>query len=101
MALTQFQGGSKEFTMMQSQWAGQLNPLLAEPLLNGQHIKNVALAVGETAIAHGLGRAIQGWILTRVRAAANIYEPSTVVNRPDLEFILATTATVTVDLYVY
>ncbi len=80
-----------------------LDPLAALPIAQGQQLTGVALAGGVTTnVAHGLGRPISGWFVTRQVGAGLVNEPSGVVNRsPELLLWLAASAPVVVDLWVY
>lgn len=81
----------------QQQWSSQLNPILANPLLNGRLIRT-ALINGATIISHGLSRVQIGWILTDQDAEANIYR-SDLLN--DKFLVLTSDAAVTVGLWVF
>lgn len=87
--------------MLQTTWAQQLNPLLSNPLSNGQLLKSVTLASGTNVINHKLGRKLQGWVLTRVRAAVQLHDTQDSNPRPELTLQLVSSGAVTVDLYVF
>lgn len=95
------QSDSDELTSMQTRWASQLNPLLANPLTAGRLIRNVELSTGANTINHGLGRKLQGWVLTRLRAAAQIYDMQDSSIIPNLTLTLVSDANVAVDLWVF
>lgn len=101
MALPIYQSDSTEMGMLQTNWAQQLNPLIANPMLQGQLIRNVALINGTTEVNHRLGRKLQGWVLTRQRAAAGIYDDQDTNSMPQLTLTLISDAAVVVDLYVF
>jgi hypothetical protein len=46
---------------MQSIWKAQLDPLLANPIMQGNQLKNISLINGVTVINHLLSRMQQGW----------------------------------------
>ena len=96
--LPDFQGGPREFQMMQSAWRGVLNPFLRQAQLNGTLLADVALGVGNTVVSHKLGRTPQGWIVTDINGAAQIYR-SAAFN--PLTLTLNSDASVTVSLYIY
>jgi hypothetical protein len=50
-----------------------LASLLSVPLLS-QVTVSVSLSTSPTAVAHGLGRPVQGWLVVRKNAAADVYE---------------------------
>jgi hypothetical protein len=101
MSLPIFLSASREMSQMQSSWAALLNPVLSNPLFNGVHLPNVELSTGANTINHKLGRRLQGWIITRKRAGADIYDTQQSNARPNLTLDLVSSANVTVDLYVY
>jgi hypothetical protein len=98
MSLPIFQSATRELQMLQTQWASQLNPVLANPLTDPLIIKNVSLASGANVINHKLQRMQQGWILSDITASATIYR-----SQPfnDLTLTLTSSAPCTVSLVVY
>lgn len=86
------------FIQMQTAWKSQLDPVLANPLVDGILLKNVALDNGETQINHLLGRKPLGWFLVDQNAAASIYraQPMTI-----LTLTLFSDSAVTVSLWVF
>ena len=83
----------------QSKWAAALNPLLANVLVQGGQISNVALVANTPqSINHLLGKTQTGWILTDQNAAAEVYR-----TQPfnDLTLTLEASATCTISLWVY
>lgn len=83
---------------MQSAWAGILNSLLRQPFLNGLTLTQVELGIGNTVISHRLGRQPQGWVLTDIDGAAQIYSSAAFT---PLTITLNSDAAVTVGLYIY
>lgn len=96
--LPQFQGGDTPFQLMQSAWTSVLNPFLRRPVLNGVLLQGVELAVGDTVISHKLGRAPQGWIISDIDGAAQIYRDAPF---NPLTLTLNSDAVVSVNLYIY
>jgi len=101
MALPIFKSDSNEMGLMQTAWATQLNPLIANPICNGKVLKNVELSSGANVINHLLGRKLQGWILTRQRSSATIYDTQDANKFPELTLQLTSSAAVVVDIYVF
>ena len=99
--LPQFQTTDRSFSLMQNQWAKELNPIIALPFINQNTLKKVALVNGTTNINHLLGRNLQGWFIIRQRAAANIYDTQDTNLSPDLTLVLVSDAAVVVDLVVF
>lgn len=98
MSLPIFQGGTPEFNLMQTQWASNLDPLLKNPMSNGNFVNGVVLASGSNVINHKLGRTPQGWMITDRNGAATVYR-SAAFN--PLTLTLTASAAVTVTLYVF
>jgi hypothetical protein len=85
---------------MQSLWATLLNPLLGNPLSNGQLLDNVNLVNGTNIINHTLGRKLQGWIKV-LGGSAIIYDNQSTNPTPQLTLSLTSSAAVTVSLWVF
>lgn len=79
-------------------WATVLNPVIANPLNSIQILPNIALKNGVTIINHGLGRLMQGWVLTDLQGAASIYR-SAALNA--LTLTLTSNAAVTCSIGVF
>lgn len=95
------QSDSEQLLSVQTRWASILNPLLSNPLLNGVVLKQVQLASGSNIINHKLGRKLQGFIITRQRGPANIYDTQDNNSMPDLTLHLESSASVSCDIYVF
>lgn len=93
-----YRSDNPEFSYMQTRWKSALDPVLANPLINGLQLTDVSLSIGTTVINHRLGRKQQGWFLTDVNGAAQIYR-SQALN--DTTLTLTSDAAVTVSLLVY
>lgn len=99
---TKLQGDDRESNQVQDNIQRVLQPVLNNPILNGTLLKTVKLTVGANAINHGLGRALVGWTLTRIRAAAvSVYDTQDSNTLPNLTLNLTSNAAVTVDIYVF
>lgn len=88
----------QNFSLMQTRWKSELDPILTNPLLEGVLLKNIALANGATVVNHFLGRVPLGYIIVDIDNVANIYR-----SQPfnDLSLTLASNAAVTVSLWVF
>jgi hypothetical protein len=84
--------------LMQTQWASQLDPVLGNPLVQGNLLTGIALINGVTVINHKLSRQMQGWIIVDQNAAATVYR-SAALNSSTLS--LTSNAAVTVALWVF
>lgn len=83
---------------MQSIWKSQLDPILANPILKGLQLKNIALINGVTVVNHLLSRTQQGWFITDIDGAANIYR-SQPLN--DKTLVLTSNANVSINIWVF
>ena len=83
---------------MQTRWASQLNPLLANTLINGLFIQNISIVSGKNVINHLLGRQQQGWMLADQTAAASVYR-----SQPfnDITLTLTSSAPCQISLWVF
>ena len=91
--------------MLQNTWATQLDPLLRNPLVNGDLLKPYVLKSGANQVPHLLARKYQGWLNAGfVPAAAvstyiNLYEG---VSQDVTKFINIVSNTAgTITLYVF
>jgi hypothetical protein len=93
-----FQSSSRELSMLQTQWSSQLNPVLAQPQIQGIQLNDVALVVGANTINHLLGRKPQGWYIVDINGAATVYR-SAPMNA--LTLTITSNAAVSVSIFVY
>lgn len=100
-ALPIYHTTSKEISMLQTNWAKQLNPVLDLPLNSGQVLQNISLLAGNNVINHLLGRKLQGWFFVRQRAAATVYDTQDNNQTPALTLTLNASAPVSVDIFVF
>lgn len=101
MSLPKFQSEDKSLMLLQTAWASQIDPVLRNPLTQGNLLKNVTLASGANVVDHKLGRKLQGWVLTRQRAAASVFDTQDLNPTPALTLTLTSSAAVVVDLLVF
>lgn len=86
--------------LMQTTWATQLDPIIANPIVNGVQLVNIAVISGDNNVNHRLGRKPQGYIVTGMHSVfAEIYDKPSPF--PELFLILNASAQTTVDIYVY
>lgn len=98
MALPIFTTSNKDMTLLQTNWATELNPLLKNPVNNGLLLKDIVIASGSNVINHRLGRKMQGWVVVDINSSAQIYR-SAAFN--DLTLTLTSSAAATISLYVF
>ncbi len=100
MALPYFQSNVQPLSMMQTQWASQLNPLLATPLVNGRLISNQTVVSGQNIIYHQLGRALQGYIVVLNSAHVSFWD-SQATNTDPTTLLLNASGAAVITLYVF
>jgi hypothetical protein len=61
------------WSLANTKWAAELNPVLANPQTNMAILKNVALVAGNNAVPHMLQQTQQGWIITDIQGVSSIY----------------------------
>lgn len=101
MTLPIFISGNRDMVMMQTKWSAIIDPVLNFPVNNGIILQDVVLTTGDNTINHKLGRDLQGWFITRLRAAATIFDKQDANSFPQLTLVLNTSANVTVDMVVF
>jgi hypothetical protein len=101
MSLPIFQTASKDLSLLQTNWAQQLNPVIQLPINSGSILQNVVLSSGLNVVNHKLGRKLQGWFIVRQNAAGSFYDSQDINPYPDLTLFLNSSATVTVHLFVF
>lgn len=78
-----------------------VQPVLKNPLTYGTTLKSVSLVTGSNQINHTLGEKLNGWIITRKRAVADIFDTQDSNAMPDKTLLLTSSANVVVDIFVY
>lgn len=75
-----------------------LNKLLDNAIVQGRFLSNVSILSGSNVIPHGLGRTLQGWIVTDVNQPVTLYRSAN-LNAQNLT--LTSSGTASVNLYVF
>jgi hypothetical protein len=101
LSLGLYKSDDQSFTLLQTNWSAQLNPLLAAPSNNSIILKNVSLTTGSNTINTTLGRTLQGWVIVRQRAAASIHDNQDNNPNPTLTLVLISSANVVCDIEVF
>ena len=74
MGLPSYYTTDVSLSLLQSNWASLLDPLLDNPITKGLILENVQLVSGTNTTNHKLGRKLQGWWIVRQRGAATMYD---------------------------
>lgn len=100
MSLPKFKSEDQSFSLLQTAWATQLDPVINNPLNNGNFLKNIILS-SSAIINHGLGRTLQGWEITRLRGNATVYDIQDTNTQPTKTLLLIASSGVSCDLFVF
>lgn len=82
-------------------WAASLNPLLSNPLVNGNMLENISVTSGNNIINHGLGRKLQGYFVIMNSANVTFFDRQSTNTYPELTLILVPSGSATISLYVF
>lgn len=82
-------------------WASILNPIIANPIANGQTLENVKVLTGSNTINHRLGKKLQGYIVTMNSSNVTYYDKQSSNPTPDLTLTLIASGVSTINLYVF
>ena len=87
------------WTLANPKWAATINPVLANPLVQGQQIDSIILVSGKTkVINHGLQQLPQGWFLVDNIANAVVWRTSSFTATT---LTLESSANTTISIWVY
>lgn len=88
----------KSLDLLQNQWKSILDPVVANPIVQGLQLSSIALTTSATTVPHTLGRVQQGWFITDYSAAATVFRTGS-FNTTNM--VLTASAPVTVAIWVY
>lgn len=86
--------------MAQTVWGQELDPVLANLLIQGQLLVDMPLVNGTTVISHKLGRKPLGWFLVAPKAAGTVFQAASQLN-PTLQLTLISNAALTTSIWVF
>lgn len=101
MSLPQFNTTDRILAMLQSQWANSLDPVLANPLVQGQLLPNITVATGSNTINHKLSRKLQGYIVVMQSAPATFYDTQATNPTPAQTLQLVSSGPAVLTLWVF
>lgn len=99
--LARFQSTDETVNRVQDQNLRILNPIINNPIIQGQTLPNIVLNSGSNNVNHGLGRALQGWFVVGISAPATIVDEQATNTLPTKWLVLSSSAGTTCSLYVY
>lgn len=92
---------SLPWALANPKWASVLNPVLANPLINGKLLSPVIVKTGANVINHTLGRPLQGYFVVLNNANVTFYDNQATNQYPDLNLLLNASGAATITLYVF
>lgn len=101
MAIGLVQTPDRTINQLQQNIKQAVDPVINNPLTQGQLLTSIALTSGTNVINHGLGRKLQGWIVVGQGSAASFYDSQATNPSQNLTLILVASAGVTINLYVF
>lgn len=82
-------------------WAATLNPVLANPLIDGNLLSGIKVVAGQNVINHGLQRKLQGYIVVMNSGAITYHDNQSQNSRQDLTILFVSSGTATISIYVF
>ena len=75
--------------------------VINHPLLKGRLIEGIEVTTATKTVEHKLGRSIVGWFIVNKNANADVWDAGTTDTDSTKFLVLDSTATVTIDLWVF
>lgn len=86
-------------TQLSTKWKAILDPVIANPLTQGQQISSISLAANvPTTVYHSLGQAPQGWFPVDNQASANVWRTQPFNNKT---ITLEASADTVISIWIY
>jgi hypothetical protein len=89
------------YNLLLTQWASELNPLIANPLAGAVLLSGISLNMGVNTINHTLARKLQGYIVVMNSGDATFYDSQNINPTPQNTLILVASEPATVSLLVF
>ena len=96
-----FYTDDKDMSLLQTNWAKEINPVLGNPISQGLLLTGLVLASGDNTINHKLGRKLQGWIIVGLSASVTFYDKQATNSMPQKTLVLNASGAATINLYVF
>lgn len=90
-----------EWPLANPKWAATLNPILANPVVNGNLLPSMRVVTGLNVINHKLGRKLQGYMVVLNNTAVTFYDGQDINQYPDMTLALYASGAATISLYVF
>lgn len=102
MGLPRVQTEIREVNQLQTNISQLVDPIAANPLINGIILKNVVLTNGTNRVNHLLGRPLVGWFVVGINnSITSLYDAQATNPSPAQTLILIINGNATVNLYVF
>ena len=82
-------------------WASEINPILANPVVNGSILSGIKVISGKNVINHKLGQTLQGYLVILNSANVTFYDGQESNQTPNLTLVLYASGSATISLYVF
>lgn len=86
---------------LQTRWKSEIDPVLANLLVQGRLVTGVSLLSGVNVINHGLGRPLVGWLAVGQSAASALYDSQAVNPQKQSTLILNSANPCTVSIWFF
>ena len=100
-AIAIVQTDDRNIQQLQQNIKQAVDPVIQNPLVNGQLKKNLTMVAGTNTIMTGLNREIQGYLVVRNRAASTYYDIQDSNPIPTKTLILVFSAPTVIDVYIF
>lgn len=100
-ALAQVQSNDLKLEQIQAASRVATQSSRSNPINGGTILTSISLDSGDNTIPHKLSQKLQGWFIVRIRDAATIYDKQDDNPNQDKTLVLNSSASVTVDIFVF
>lgn len=97
-ALPLVQTTDRNVNQLQQNIKQVIGPIISNPITSGALLTDISIVSGTNVINHGLGRMMQGWIISDVNSVVTLFR-SQPLN--DKTLTLTSNGTSTISLYVF